>query len=186
MKKKLIMLLVMSSLLSACDSSSIVFPSLTKGLPLSKRIPLLKNENYIKPDDKNYIELDYSNYTEKITSEDIITKANNKDSFVVYFYSLGCHLCNEVKPLILKYICETKYIFNSLEINDSGDTIFYVSTVLKEYFLNDFNEDKFGTPKFYFFLEGKLIADTGLTTNQRNDYHLLKDLLNSYVKSKEI
>lgn len=186
MKKILVMLLLLSTLLSSCDSPSTIFPFLNKGLPLSKRIPLLKNENYVKPNDKKYSELEYADYFEIVTTTDIFYKADNKESFVVYFYSLGCYNCIEVKPLFLRYICETKYVFNALEVSENGENVFFVASVLKEHFGDDFNDNDFGTPKLYFFLEGKIIADSMITKKQRNDYDLLKDLLNSYVKPKEI
>ncbi len=181
MKKRLVMLLLVTSLLTSCNSTFFI-----KGLPTNKKIPLLKNENYVKPNDKKYSELEYADYFEIVTTTNILTKADNKESFVVYFYSLACYNCIEVKPLFFKYICETQYVFNALEVSVDGENVFYVGSVLKEHFGNDFDDNDFGTPKLYFFLEGKIIADCKLTKRQRNDYNLLKDLLNSYVKPKEI
>ena len=174
MKKILIALLLMSSLLISCSS---------KGLPNNKKIPLLINENYIKPSDKSYEDLEYSDYSDKILVNDVVTKMNNNESFALYFYSKSCHFCHEMKPNFLRYIFETKYVFNTVEVNGEAESAPYVVQVLGKYYPEQFNTETFGVPYFYFFLEGELIAYKGITSKERQDYRLFKDFLNSYVKS---
>jgi thiol-disulfide isomerase/thioredoxin len=171
MRKVFLLSIIFCSVLVSCNA---------KGLPYEKRIPLA-NYSYDEPSDYNNI--DYKDYTTSISSNELVNKINNDESFVVYFYSEGCHYCHEVKPLFIRYICEKDFVINTLEVNSESESYAYIKDTLCTNFPTVF-EDIY-TPYFYFFLEGEKVAQKGLTQEQRKDYRLFKEFLDGYVKPLE-
>lgn len=94
--------------LSSCQSTSFY--------PEEDKIPLQKNENYQKPQDVPYDELEYKNYSEVCTVNSILEKIEKKESFAMYLYPKTCDSCLRLKAPFMKYIIETKYVFQPLNL----------------------------------------------------------------------
>lgn len=156
-----------------------------------KKIPLPKNPNYVKPDNIPYDDLSYENYSEVNTVASLLTKIEKKESFAMYLYSATCDSCIHLKGTFLKYICNTKYVFSTLEIksiNTTGSSLEEIveglGTLYPQYFGKD--EDgryHFTTPHFYFFLNGEIVNEAS-GPDKSNNYSYFVSFMNRYVKEK--
>jgi hypothetical protein len=174
-KKWLLLFLVF---LSSCQSTSFY--------PEEDKIPLQKNENYQKPQDVPYEKLEYENYSEVCTVNSILEKIEKKESFAMYLYTKTCGSCLRIKPLFMKYIIETKYVFSTVELNASGNSLEEIEnglgTLYPSYFgKNEYGWYPFSTPHFYFFLNGEMKNDAG-KPEKDNNYSYFVSFMNRYVK----
>ncbi len=182
MQKKLAVSgLLISVLLSSCGSKM--------GLPDDLKIPLSKNELYVKPADVDYQELSYSNYSETVTVASIMTKIDQKEDFVLYMHSPECHYCLLAQPIFMKYICTTHYVFSTLEKytlgNSDQEIIDGLGSLYPDLFSTNENGTlRYGTPYFYFFRLGELVASHGIPSKGFQSYRYFAHFLDSFVKAK--
>lgn len=180
-------LVLFSILLSSCYSD-------IRGLPDEHKIPLAKNESYVKPEDVDYQNLSYNDYSEAVNASEVVNKINNKESFVLFSHAVTCGGCNKIKGSFMRYICSTKYVFttlayaeyvNDIVVSNIDDIAYHLSGLYPEHFakISD-GMLATGTPYLYFFYEGEMIADTKLPSKCFNSYQYFKTFLNSYIKAK--
>lgn len=168
-----------------------IFPFLTtacsfsSALPDEDRIPLTKNEQYIKPEELSYFDLDYQDYTDAKSFSETKQKMENQESLVLFLYSEGCEHCHQLKPQFLKYICEKKYVFTSVNCSDPQNNATAYTQLFASVYPRFFPESRL-TPSFYFIKEGEPIASQiGLTTKQMKNYSYFCRFMDGYVKPAE-
>ena len=116
----------------------------------------------------------------------ILEKIENKESFAMYLYSKTCDSCLRLKATFMKYIIETKYVFSTIELNASGNSLEEIEnglgTLYPSYFgKNEYGWYPFSTPHFYFFLNGEMKSDAG-KPEKDNNYSYFVSFMNRYVK----
>ncbi len=179
--KSLLLSLLPCLLLSSCGPKM--------GLPDELKISLEKNEQYVKPEDQSYQDLSYADYSEVVTVKNIVDKINNKEDFVFYLHSLECHYCLMAKPIFIKYICSTQYVFSTMERYSTGNSDEDILNELGALYPDTFYKTEegglsYGTPYFYFFKEGKLVDASGIPAKGLESYRYFSKFLDSYVKAK--
>lgn len=166
--------LIFSFLATACSFSS--------SLPYEERIALMKNEQYQKPEDISYFDLDYADYTNSVILSEAKQKIENQEDLVLFFYSDGCEHCHQLKPQFIKYICETKYIFTSINCSNPQNNSTVYSQLFAQVYPDIFPETRL-TPSFYFIKNGVPVASQiGLSTKQMKNYSYFCDFMDGYVK----
>ena len=73
-----------------------------------------ENSSAKKEEEKN-------KYT-KLTMEQVRTKIDNDDDFILFIGAHDCVYCNEFKTVVNKYISSTSNMIYYIDINDSSDT----------------------------------------------------------------
>lgn len=178
--KYLLSFSILMLVLSSCSSSP---------LPNEKKIPLEKNDTYQRKDNQPYDTLEYPDYSHATTVKEALVDIQNKKSMVLYFYSSTCPSCLEVKPLFLKYICETHYVFDTLEVYSEGNSVEEIIEGFPPVFEDMLRKDEDNHyhvvyPFFYFILEGELVASSPVYATSKKNYRYFASFLNGYVKSK--
>ncbi len=180
-------LIFFAILLSSCNN--------IHGLPNEQKIPLIKNESYIKPEDVDYQNLSYYDYSEAINAPEVVKKIDNKESFVLFTHSVTCESCLSIKNNLMKYICSTQYVITTLAYSEyiNGEWVSNIDEIA--YNLADRYPEFFkkttdsslanGVPYFYFFLQGEMIANTHIPSKCFKSYQYFKSFLNGYIKDKQ-
>lgn len=178
--KSAILLLATSFMLSSCgeieyDPSAIYTPQLDI------------NEKY---DGKvDYSNFSFDDYSITINPVQFKSMLDNKEDFAFYFHNRACETCEKIKPLLIRYVLETKNAFYSLDIgNDSnyegfqqGNLYNQIKDANDNYFFVDENgQFSFATPEFYFIKDGAISKKQLVTTNMFN-YKFFKKVLNKYL-----
>ena len=134
--------------------------------------------------------IDYSNYeikdyTIEIQPKALRTMLETKQDFCFYIHQDGCAGCESFKPLVIRYILESKNTLYSINVADYYLQIQQEGSKIKDangeylFYDEEFNA-VFQTPTFYFFKDGAIKKKQLGTTNLLN-YNLFKKTFNKYL-----
>lgn len=159
MKKKLVLLIAISSLLASCKAQE------------ANAIKVIKNL------DSSYLENVETNYLIDITGEECIQKMESKQTFPLFFYSNTCSHCILAKNVIKDYAKDKQIIFNAVEYTEEN----YLP--LREHQGIYFTDDVY-TPRILFIKEGEIIFE--VNSNKMSSSVALRAQFDKYLKPGNI